>query len=227
MSATLALRHQERRVDGTRPWLASRLADEARLGRPTLRQVRRAVDDPGSGTVIEASGSEAHPLHVVVRLWLGVLAIFGLIVFAGLVLIILGAWAFGFRPVVVTSGSMEPSVRTGDVVITRHIGMDDKVGTQTVINFEDPVTTEEHIHRVVEVTDAGYRTKGDANQTPDAALVPQDHVDGAGVMLAPYVGYLPLWIQQRAWAPLGVCTAILLALFLLSRRRWMWGAERR
>jgi signal peptidase len=227
MSATLALRHQERRVGETRLWRASHLAEEARLGRPTVRQVRRAVGDPGPGALVAAPAAEAHPFQVVARLWFGVLAIFGLIVFAGLVVIILGAWALGFRPVVVSSGSMEPAVRTGDVVITRHIGMDDKVGTQTVINFEDPVTRTEHIHRVIEVTDAGYRTKGDANQTPDAALVPQDHVDGAGVVLAPYVGYLPLWVQQRRWGPLGACATVLLALFLLSRRRWMWGAEAR
>lgn len=227
MSATIALRHEQRPIGGTRVWRASHLAADARLARPRLRQMVRDVDDPGPGTELVVDEREAHPLQVVARLWLGVLAIFGLIVFLGLAGIVLGAWAIGYRPVVVTSGSMEPAVRTGDIVITRHVGMDDKVGAQTVINFEDPVTGREHLHRIIEVTPEGYRTKGDSNQSVDQGVVPQDHVRGAGVVLAPYLGYVPLWIQQRNWTALGISATVLVALATMSRRAWMWGAEAR
>lgn len=227
MSATVALRHQARPIVGTRLWPGSRLAESSRLGNPSVRHLARSVTDPGPGTEIATEVHAAHPMVVVARLWLGVLSIFTLIVFGGLVLIILGAWAFGYRPVVVTSGSMEPSVRVGDVVITKPVGIHDDVGDQTVIDFDDPATMDRRLHRVVEVTKTGYRTKGDANADTDPQVVPQDHVHGAGFILAPFVGYIPLWAQEGTWVPLGIAGVSLVALAIMSRRGWMWAEARR
>lgn len=227
MTATVALRHQERPLGATRAWTGSRLAETSRLAKPALRQVRRLTDEDGPGTEIEVVHHEQHALLVVARLWLGVLSIFALIVFLGLILVILGAWAFGFQPVVVTSGSMSPTVRTGDVVITKPVGIGDKVGNQTVINFDDPATLERRLHRVIEVTPQGYRTKGDANADPDPQLVPQDHVEGAGFILAPFVGYLAVWAQEGDWAPLAGAGLILVSLAVMSRRSWMWAGGQR
>lgn len=227
MSTTVALRHQARPVGSTRPWQGVRLAEGARLSAHSMRRVERDVGDPGPGTTIQLATDQARPLLVVARLWLGVLSIFTLIVFLGLVLIILGAWAVGYRPVVVTSGSMAPVVRTGDVVITKPVGMHTDVGNQTVIDFQDPDTMQRHLHRVIEVTDSGYRTKGDANQDADAAIVPQDHVHGAGFVLAPYVGYVPIWVKERAWGALAIVAFTLVALSLMSRQAWMWAGQRR
>ena len=227
MSATVALRHQARPVASTRQWTAGRLAEASRLHTPEVRHLARQVGDPAEGTPLVTVHHEVGTWQVVTRLWLGVLSIFALIVFGGLIVIILGAWAFGFRPVVVTSGSMEPVVRTGDVVITKPVGMRDDVGDQTVIDFEDPATSDRHLHRVVEVTPDGYRTKGDANADADPQIVPQDHVHGAGFVLAPYVRYLPIWIDERQWTPLAICTLTLIVLSTMSRKAWMWAGERR
>lgn len=225
MSGTVALRHVERRTGETRPWTGLRLADGARLRAPNVRRVARELGDPSPGVAIVPTTSRAGTWSTVARLWLGVLSIFSLIVFLGLVIIILGAWAIGYRPVVVTSGSMEPTVRTGDIVITRPVDMDDKVGDQTVIDFDDPATADRRLHRVIEVTPEGYRTKGDANEDADAQLVPQDHVHGAGFMLAPFVGYLPVWVQEGRWAAVGAAGLVLIALATMSRRAWMWAGE--
>ena len=227
MSTVVALRHQERAVVATRLWTGRRLADASRLATPSVHHRQRAATDPGPGVEVAPQAEGRHTLAMVARMWLGVLAIFALIVFLGLVLIILGAAVLGFRPVVVTSGSMSPVVRTGDIVITKKVGLHDEVGNQTVIDFQDPATADRHIHRVIEVTDDGYRTKGDANPTPDPQIVPQDHVRGAGFVLAPYVGYLPLWLDRHEWRPLLLVAAILVALSVMARRSWMWGAEAR
>lgn len=226
MSAVVALRHEERPVTGTRRWTASQLASTSRLGTPTVRHLARRMGDHGPGVEIVADVHQPNALAVVARLWLGVLSIFLLIVFLGLTVIILGAWAFGYRPVVVTSGSMEPSVRTGDVVITKPVDVGDEVGDQTVIDFDDPATMDRRLHRVIEVTDSGYRTKGDANATVDPQEVPPDHVHGAGFVLAPFVGYVPLWVQQGEWPKVAAVGGAVVALAVMSRRRWMWGAQR-
>jgi signal peptidase I len=222
MSATVALRHQACSAPTARLRRASRLAEEARLPKSPLRHRARAVGEEGAGREIRVASREQAPLAVVARLWLGVLAIFTLIVFLGLAAIVLGAWAFGFRPVVVTSGSMDPVIRTGDVVITRPVEADQELGSQTVIDFDDPVTDDRMLHRVIEVTPDGYRTKGDANPNPDPELVPSYRVHGAGLVLAPYVGYVAVWVQERAWPQLSVLAAALVALAAMSRRAWMW-----
>jgi signal peptidase I len=227
MSATVALRHQARTAPTARLRRASRLAEEARLTVPPPRHRARAVDEDGNGREIVLTRRERAPMAVVARLWLGVLSIFALIVFLGLVAIILGAWAFGLRPVVVTSGSMDPGIRTGDVVITRPIDAGDELGAQTVVDFDDPVTDERVLHRVIEVTPDGYRTKGDANPDPDPELVPAHRVHGAGLVLAPYVGYVAVWVQERAWLQLALLGTGLVALATMSRRAWMWEADPR
>lgn len=228
MPTAVALQHQDRLVTEARPWRANQLAATARLTTLGVRHRRRDVHDEGPGTEVALVRTRPSTAATVARQWSGVLAIFGLIVVVGLVVVILGAWAFGYRPVVVTSGSMEPVVRTGDVVITKPTDVDDDLGDQTVIDFIDPATDERRLHRVIEVTRAGYRTKGDANQSPDPQLVPPDHVRGAGFILAPYVGYVTIWTDRGEWGRLAAAAAVLLALSAMSTRRWMWGtADRR
>lgn len=90
---------------------------------------------------------------------------------------------------VVLSGSMEPAIGTGSVVIVQKASNTFSVGD--VITFKrsggDPVT-----HRVVTVkTENGetfYETKGDANTTPDANLVKHSQVLGSVVWNVPHVG---------------------------------------
>ena len=227
MTAVLAPRHQARAITETRPWEGRRVAERADRSTPEVREVARSVGDPGPGTEVHTTAKARRPMAVVARLWLGVLSIFSLIVLGGLVLIVLGAWVFGYRPVVVSSGSMEPTIRTGDIVITRPVEVDDELGNQTVIDFEDPATADRRLHRVIEVTGSGYRTKGDANADADPQVVPPDHVEGAGFILAPFIGYLPMWAQDGDWLPLGLATVGIVALATMSRRAWMWTEDAR
>lgn len=227
MSNAVALRHEVRPLGDARAWSGSALSTEARLSAPGVRHVRRRPNDAEEETAWSPRSAEVHPLSIVVRLWVGVVSLFALIVLVGLVTIVLGAWAVGYRPVVVTSGSMAPTVRTGDVVITRPVDVGDELGDQTVIDFDDPATAERRLHRVIEVTDRGYRTKGDANADADVEVVPPDHVHGAGFVLAPFVGYLPLWADEGRWDLLVGSGATVVALVALSRRGWMWkGVDR-
>ena len=118
------------------------------------------------------------------------------------VVIFLALWvlvpmiAMGWHPVVVTSGSMAPTVRPGDVVLLR-AGEGEGLGTGTVITFADParpgtLTT----HRIVAVNpDGSYRTRGDANAVPDSTPVVPDRVVGVGRLLVPMVGLPATWLR--------------------------------
>ena len=85
-----------------------------------------------------------------------------------------------------------------------------------VITFllSDTVTA---THRVVGIVDEGdgalrFRTKGDANDAEDAALVHQNNLLGEPVACIPYLGYFAAWVQN----PPGSLIAIGAGVFLLA-----------
>ncbi len=104
---------------------------------------------------------------------------------------------------VVLSGSMEPELQPGDVVVVRSVSPAE-VQEGDIITFRrdggggagnDMVT-----HRVIEkrTTDDGvvYRTKGDANEDPDQALVSHSQVIGEVWFHIPFVGRLFFFIKR-------------------------------
>lgn len=115
---------------------------------------------------------------------------------------------------VVLSESMEPTLDPGDVVIVRS-GPPSAIEVGDIVTYRaaDPVddTGRDRLtHRVVEKrqTESGvvYRTKGDANDRPDSALVSHEQVVGTVWFHVPVVGRLVLFAQR----PLG------LAIFLVG-----------
>jgi signal peptidase len=95
---------------------------------------------------------------------------------------------------VVLSGSMQPTIEAGDVVVVAETPPE-KIEAGDVLAFDriegdDKRTT----HRVVEVVERDgeryFRTKGDANEEPDAHLVPADAVIGTIQFTIPEVGRL-------------------------------------
>jgi len=93
---------------------------------------------------------------------------------------------------VVLSGSMEPKMSPGDVVIVRE-APPSEIESGDIITFqtssEAPTT-----HRVVEIqqTEDGraYVTKGDANEEADRGTVPHDRVVGEVIFVIPLIGHL-------------------------------------
>lgn len=86
-------------------------------------------------------------------------------------LIVWGLNAAGFvQPLIVTSGSMEPGIRTGDLLVATPTTAND-VAVGDVITVRSDVTDRYVTHRVAEIFDAdgeiGLRLKGDANSTVD------------------------------------------------------------
>ena len=114
------------------------------------------------------------------------------VIFTGTVILAAGILflprLFGYYPFVVTSGSMEPAIRTGSIA---YINTKEQVAREgDVIAYlagEDIVV----LHRVVSCSsDNGfYITKGDANSAEDANPVSQEAVIGTFSMYLPG-GYL-------------------------------------
>jgi len=91
---------------------------------------------------------------------------------------------------VIISGSMEPTIRTGSMVI---VIPQDEYHQSDIISFIDPMIGRND-HRIVgEVNRDGvtyFITKGDAVEMPDHTPVPIDKIEGKIVMIFPYLGYV-------------------------------------
>lgn len=125
----------------------------------------------------------------------------------GLTLLILTAFSDSGRPrilglemFVVTSGSMQPTIDPGDVVMVEDGGGRHRVGD--VITFRPQEESTLYItHRVVEVrsgvgADAEYVTKGDANPGRDLEPVLANQVVGSVRAVFPFVGRVVLGLRD-------------------------------
>ena len=100
---------------------------------------------------------------------------------------------FGITPYIVLSGSMEPVVKTGSLAYVKDVDVNElKKGD--IISFEMGENTV--THRIYEVTESGYITKGDANDVADLAEVSKDQVKGKMIFSIPQLGYLAAWLSS-------------------------------
>ncbi|WP_158319178.1 signal peptidase I [Actinoplanes xinjiangensis] len=128
--------------------------------------------------------------------------------------------AFGWTSVVVTSGSMGPRLRSGDVAIASPATGVQMVPGQPVL-ADNPVRPGKLLlHRVIRRnTDGSLVTKGDANPSEDSTPVPAASVVGRPRLLVRYIGLPVYWHgvgEHRKVAVTGVVGALLL---LVASRR--------
>lgn len=99
----------------------------------------------------------------------------------------------GYRPYVVLSGSMEPTIHTGSLAIVDTNANYQEVEVEDIIAFQmgDTLVT----HRVVNKDNEGLTTKGDANEDTDAGIVTYSNFKGETKFSVPYAGYLIQWVQ--------------------------------
>ena len=122
--------------------------------------------------------------------WLG-WAILGIVVLT--VSFVLAASRQGWEFDAVLSGSMEPALGVGGLVVIKPAEAQGiKMGD--VISFKLPGINTPICHRVIGIEEADgnlfFQTKGDANEEPDLYLVSAQDVTGKAVFYTPYVGYL-------------------------------------
>jgi len=106
---------------------------------------------------------------------------------------------FGIRMLVVKSGSMEPTIKTGALVIDK---AESEYQVGEIVTFKDRENPKETItHRIVGVETQNnitlFTTQGDANGTPDSTKVTQDRILGKVIIDIPILGYIVAF--ARTW----------------------------
>ena len=119
----------------------------------------------------------------------------------------------------ILSGSMEPYLKTGALIAMVKTNPGD-VQVGDVIGFKVEGMDTPVCHRVIELIDAeqggGFKTKGDANETPDPWVVKPESLLGRVVFHLSWVGYISKFIKTpRGFALLlGLPATIIMALEL-------------
>jgi len=150
--------------------------------------------------------------------------------------VLLVAWIFlmprfGYNMHPVLSGSMEPALGVGGLVVTQLIKVDE-VKKGDVISYK--IDAQRITHRVIEASKADgkvqFQTKGDANEEADPyAVIPKGEKVPKVVLYIPYFGFLGAFLKQKTnfFLLIGVPTALLLGLYLRDIWREVRKARKR
>ena len=124
----------------------------------------------------------------------------------------------GWQPTTVVSGSMEPSISVGDVVVARPVGTDN-FAIGRVVLVDDPDHPERlRLHRIAAVNPDGSLTlRGDANAANDSTAVWPSAVHGVGYLRIPAVGLPITWAKSGQWLELAALAAALAGAVALTR----------
>jgi signal peptidase len=126
----------------------------------------------------------------------------------------------GWRVDAVISGSMEPELKVGSLVVTRPI-RPEMVVVGDIITFRTTALSDNTItHRVIVIghnSPLHFRTKGDANNVPDPFTVPAQNLVGKVCFHMPYIGYITEFLKT----PVGfVCVLVVPGLVIIAVYIW-------
>lgn len=127
----------------------------------------------------------------------------------------------GYKPFIVLSGSMEPGIMTGDMVIVRDTDAGNlQKGDVIAYKSGEAVIT----HRIIDVkTENGevrYVTQGDANDSPDQATVKPSDVEGVYKNRIPGMGNAAMFMQTTTGMIIFVvCPLLLFIVWDIIRRK--------
>jgi signal peptidase I len=140
--------------------------------------------------------------------------------FAALGLIIIGFVLLKFLPgynmYVVQSGSMEPALSVGDMIVTGPVGgwLTGDVATGSIVTYNN--SHKSVTHRVVAVDGDSLITKGDASEDPDTFAVSLGDVEGILLFSVPKFGHVVDFIgTKQGWFFVIILPASLLVFMLV------------
>jgi signal peptidase len=120
----------------------------------------------------------------------------------------------GPKILAVLSGSMEPAIHTGSVVV---IKPESQYNINDVVTFgkdtkKDVPTTHRIVSSRVQDGVMVFKTQGDANNAPDSTEIRQSDIHGKVLFSVPLVGYIIDFVRQ----PIGLVLVIVLpAIFIV------------
>lgn len=129
---------------------------------------------------------------------------------------------FGWRVDALFSGSMDPQLKVGGLVITRPVEAETiKVGD--IITFQSSRRDVPTSHRVIAIEEGSqlrFLTKGDANEDADPIAVPAQNMVGKVDFHLPYFGYATQFVKTPLGLLLTLCIPGLIIVVMELRNIW-------
>lgn len=120
-----------------------------------------------------------------------------------IILIIFGAFMLGlfkYEPIAIVSNSMDPVFNRGDVVVLRKVNKTNlnKLKKYDIIiySIDKQLVAHRVINKKEEKGKLYFKTKGDANISPDLKWVKEDQIVGEYEFHIKYVGYPSVWLND-------------------------------
>lgn len=124
----------------------------------------------------------------------------------------------GYKSFIIVSGSMEPNLNIGDMVIIRETKQE-KLQKDDIITFSENGNA--ITHRIVDIINEEgkirYQTKGDNNNAVDADLVKYENVEGKFVFKIAKVGTIIAKLQNTGVVIILVCGLYIIYRILLRQ----------
>lgn len=125
-----------------------------------------------------------------------------------------------FRIFCIMSGSMEPTISTGSLIL---------VDTDVALHMEDIVTFTKQdsiiTHRIVrQINDQKFITKGDVNNSNDPTPLYKSQIIGKVILTIPYIGYIVIFLRRYLWL---LCAAFLMFMYIMKERKKLWNSVTR
>ena len=121
-----------------------------------------------------------------------------------------------YRVYAVISGSMEPTYPVGSVVFVKEILPNEiKIGDCITYNYVGEYVT----HRVVDMENGIFYTKGDANEHIDMPVNFNQLIGFSKEIYLPYIGYIAIWVhEKKLWIGFTLCICIIFGLLSKLKR---------
>lgn len=125
---------------------------------------------------------------------------------------------FGYKAYIITTNSMEPSIKTGDAVIARRVN-EEKLKEGDVITFwNDQKVITHRIIRIDKIDDINYYvTKGDNNNLEDQRKVTYDEIEGKSIFTIPSLGKIIGVLENRIIFLIILLIILILCFFKIRR----------
>lgn len=130
---------------------------------------------------------------------------------------------FGYKPLIVLSGSMEPTILPGDLIIVKEV-KPDTLQEGDIISYKKDVSVT--THRITEIVDLeGNReffTKGDNNNVEDGVAITEDMLEGQYLFRIPGLGNAAMFMQKPAGIIIFIAIPLILFIIydILRRRHY-------
>ncbi len=132
-------------------------------------------------------------------------------VFLGVVAVGAGLYLNGYRVWVVHTGSMEPTLMPGDIVVDAPARDGYRPG-QIITFLHSDLTSDVVTHRIKDVLPNGdINTKGDANRSADTWDIRPGQVQGRVIHTVKWVGYLLVFLRQ----PTGIAAVVAVSVSII------------